>query len=174
MTDHRRRLEHAITTHPGIHFNGLVRELELARGQVQFHLRHLLGEGSIEQASLYGRTHYFPPGVGAFERGALAVLRRETARDIMVILLDEGPTRPAAVSDALGIARSTLAWHVDHLVEQGLVEKDRSGGRVTLVPTRATETVRLLAAIEPSLPERMVDRFTRLVDQFLDPETSER
>lgn len=168
MTDHRRRLERAIASDPGIHFNGLVRGLDLASGQVQFHLRRLLGDGAIVQTRLYGRTHYYPPEFGEFERGALAMLRRETARDILLVLLDAGVARPASVAETLDIARSTLEWHVDRLVEQGLVTKRRDEtNRVLLVPNRPAETLRLLADIEPTLPDRMVDRFTRLVDRFL-------
>jgi hypothetical protein len=39
--------------------------------------------------------------------------------------------------------------------------------RVSLVLTRPEETVRLLSDIRPSLPERVVDRFERLVDSLL-------
>jgi predicted transcriptional regulator len=170
MTDHRLRLERAITNNPGIHFNGLVRQLDLANGQVQFHLRRLLRDGVIIQERLYGRTHYYPPDLDGFERGAIALFHRETARDILLVLLDAGPARPATVAETLGIARSTLEWHLDHLVEQDLVIKQRDErNRVWLVPVQPAETVRLLAAIEPSLPDRMVDRFTRLVDQFFSP-----
>lgn len=83
-------------------------------------------------------------------------------------LLEHEPTGPATVADDLGIARSTLEWHLDHLTEQDLVQKQRdSRNRVTLVLARPTETATLLRKITPSLPERMVDRFTRLVDNLL-------
>jgi predicted transcriptional regulator len=168
MTDQRLRLKHAISDNPGIHFNGLVRRLNLANGQVQFHLYRLLGDGAIVQEELYGRTHYYPPETGEFERGAFAVLRRETARDILVVLIDEERARPKSVAEALDIARSTLEWHLNHLVEQRLVIKHRDDqNRVLLVPNRPADTLQMLADIEPSLSDRLVDRFTRLVDQFL-------
>lgn len=168
MTDQRRRLQRAIANDPGIHFNGLVRQLDLANGQVQFHLHRLLGERTIIKQELYGRTHYYPAETSAFDRGALAMLRRETARDILMVLIDEGSSRPADVTETLDIARSTLEWHLEHLVEQGLVTKRRDDrNHVRLVPNRPTETLQLLSEIEPSLSDRMVDRFTRLVDRFL-------
>lgn len=168
MTDQRLRLERTIESDPGIHYNGLVRQLGLANGQVQFHLHRLLSEGSIAQEQLYGRTHYYPPETGEFERGALAMLRRETARDILMVLIDEELARPASVAETLDIARSTLEWHLDHLVEQGLVTKQRDEqNRVLLIPSRPTETLQLLADIEPSVSDRIVDRFTRLVDRVL-------
>jgi predicted transcriptional regulator len=168
LTGRRAELARTIADLPGIHFNGLVRRLDLAPGQVQYHLRELLGDGDIVRSSLYGQTHYFPPEYGAFQRGALAVCHRETARDVLLHLLEHGPSEPAAVARSLGIARSTLEWHLDHLVEQGLVEKRRDGKRrVTLALANPSETAALLAEIEPALPDRLVDRFTRLVDRFL-------
>lgn len=168
MTDHQLRVARTIATLPGIHFNGLVRRLDLAPGQVQYHVRELLGDGAIVRTPLYGRTHYFPPDYDSFQRGALALCHRETARDILVELLESGPSDPAAVGENVGIARGTLEWHLTRLIEQDLVTKRRGDGkRVELVLTRPTQTVRLLAAIEPALPDRLVDRFTRLVDQFL-------
>jgi DNA-binding MarR family transcriptional regulator len=72
------------------------------------------------------------------------------------------------VAEGLGVARSTLEYHLDRLVEQDLVEKQRGDDdRVALALARPSETLRLLAEVEPSMPERMVDRFTRLLDSLL-------
>jgi hypothetical protein len=38
---------------------------------------------------------------------------------------------------------------------------------VTLVAAEPTETARLLEEITPSLSDRMIDRFTRLIDNLL-------
>jgi predicted transcriptional regulator len=168
MTDRPARIAGTISDAPGIHFNAIVRKLELAPGQVQYHLKGLIREGVVVAEPLYGRTHYYRPDYDADERGAIAVLRRETPRDIMFYLLERGPTDPSTVAADLDIARSTVEWHLDHLIEQGIVRKQRdSRNRVTLVLTRPTETVGLLEDIEPTLAGRFSDRFTRLVDHLL-------
>jgi hypothetical protein len=57
---------------------------------------------------------------------------------------------------------------LNHLTEQNLIEKHRdANNHVTLVAAEPTETARLLEEITPSLPDRMIDRFTRLVDNLL-------
>ncbi|EFW90518.1 transcriptional regulator, ArsR family protein [Haladaptatus paucihalophilus DX253] len=168
MTETRTRIAQCVDSRPGIHFNDLVRESEIAPGQVQYHIRALLTEGRLVSEQLYGKTHYYTPEYDEWERAALALLRRETARDVLVTLLERGTARPGTLADDLGIARSTLEWHVSHLEEQDLVEKRHDvRNRVTLAPTRPEETAHLLAAVTPSFPERMVDRFTRLVDGLL-------
>lgn len=168
MTHQRDRIHEYIATHPGAHFNALTRALDLAPGQVQYHLTKLQGQERVVEEHLYGRTHYYTPEYGSWERGAIAVLRRETARDILFYLLEWGPSSPATVAENLDIARSTLEWHLDHLTEQDLVEKQRDEhNHVTVVVSEPAETVRLLEEITPSLSQRMLDRFTRLVDNLL-------
>ncbi|SEO98023.1 hypothetical protein SAMN04487948_109125 [Halogranum amylolyticum] len=157
-----------VRDHPGVHFNELVRGTDFAPGQVQYHLRRLTGSETVAAEELYGRTHYYPPTFSEWERGALALVRRETARDVIGYLLEHGPSDPATVADGVGVARSTLEWHLDHLVEQEVVTKERDArNRVTLVLDRPDATTELLASVSPSLPDRFLDRFTRLVDDLL-------
>ncbi|WP_372912535.1 winged helix-turn-helix transcriptional regulator [Salinigranum sp.] len=169
MTEPTRvRIRTYVFEHPGVHFSGLVRRLDLAPGQIQYHLRRLVDADAVVRESYYGRTHYYPSDADPWSRGVLALLRRETARDVVFDLLEHGPSRPADVAARVGIARSTLEWHLDHLVEQAVVRKRRDDAdRVTLVLERPERTVDLLSVVEPSLPERMVDRFERLVDQLV-------
>ncbi|MFC6731182.1 MULTISPECIES: winged helix-turn-helix transcriptional regulator [unclassified Haladaptatus] len=168
MTHQRERIYAHIDAHAGLHFNELTRQLDLAPGQVQYHTRKLERQERIVAESLFGQTHYYPPAFTAWERKTLALFRRETARDVLIYLLEHGPERPGAVADALTIARSTLEWHLDNLVEAEIVEKRRDErGRVTLALCRPEETARLLGKITPSLPDSLVDRFVRLVDSLL-------
>jgi predicted transcriptional regulator len=168
MTETRRRIADRVHADPGIHFSALVRELDLAPGQVQYHLRRLsrAGEAVAEQVS--GRTHYYPPEYDEWERRALALLRRETSADVVVVLAEHGPARPSAVAERVGIARSTLEWHLARLVDCGLVEKRRDArGRVTLALARPDVTARLVDEATPTPVGRFVDRFARLVDSLL-------
>ncbi|MFB6155834.1 MAG: winged helix-turn-helix transcriptional regulator [Haloferacaceae archaeon] len=157
-----------IVANPGVHFNELVRALDIAPGQVQYHVRRLQRRGDVVAESLYGRTHYYPPTFDEWERSAVALFRRETARDVLGSLLEAGEARPSEVADSLGVARSTLEWHLDHLTEQDVVRKRKEGNRVVLELERPDATRELLADVSPSLPERFLDRFTRLVDGLLE------
>ncbi len=166
MNETRERIADHIVADPGVHFSELVRALDLAPGQVQYHLHRL--DDRVVATDLFGRTHYFPPEYDERDRRTLAVLRRETARDVVVSLLRRGPTAPATVADDLDIARSTLEWHLDRLVAEGIVRKSRDErNRVTLVLADPDRTAQYLDAVEPSLPDRLVDRFDRLLDDLI-------
>ena len=165
MSETRRSIAEHVRENPGVHFSAVVRGLDLAPGQVQYHLRRLDDEVVAEE--LRGRTHYYPPGYDDWERAALATFRRETARDVLAHLLAVGETTPSELTDELGVARSTVEWHLDDLVAHDIVDKRREANRVYLELARPEATADLLGEITPSLPERMVDRFTRLVDGFV-------
>jgi predicted transcriptional regulator len=169
MTDTRRQISAHVRANAGVHFNELVRESPFAPGQVQYHIRRLIDDGELVRSEFYGRTHYYPPGYNEHERAVLALFRRETTREIVVYLIEHEPTSPSTAADALGVARSTLEYHLDRLVECDVVEKDYdSRGRVELRLATPERTGELLSTVEPTVPDRLVDRFTRLVDDLLE------
>ncbi|GCF12815.1 hypothetical protein Harman_07500 [Haloarcula mannanilytica] len=165
MSDTRARIYRHIESHPGVHFRELTRALDLATGQVQYHLARL---DRVHSESVNGRTHYYAASFDLWERRAIAFLRRETARDILVTLIERETARPGEVADHLDVARSTLEHHLDGLVDHDIVEKHRDGGQVTLALCRPESTVELLAAVDPTATDRLSDRFTRLLDRLFE------
>ncbi len=168
MSETRDRIRDHIRATPGVHFSRLERDLGLATGQIQYHLRRLCREDAVVAEQIAGRTHYYAPTVDAWDRRALAFLRRESARGIIVRLHADGPARPCDLADDLGLARSTVSWHVSTLADHGVIE--RSEGRpMTVALTDPDRTARLLESASPSLPDRVVDRFIRTVDRLFEP-----
>lgn len=169
VTEARSEIAHYVEDHPGAHFSAIVDDLDQATGQVQHHISRLVRGDELEQESIYGQTHYYPPGYDDWEKEALALLRRETSRAILAALFERDGRKPGALADELGVARSTLEYHLDRLVEQDVVEKRRDDHRhVTLHLRRPQETAHLLAEIEPTYGDRFVDRFMRLVDSVFE------
>jgi len=165
MTETRRRLYRHIESNPGVHFRELTRALDLATGQVQYHLSRLEG---VRSETVNGRTHYYVGEFDDWERTAYALLRRETARDSVVSLLERDTARPADVVADGGVARSTLEHHLDSLTDAGVVEKRREGNRVTLALCRPAATADALRTVEPSVADRFADRFQRLLDDLFE------
>jgi len=168
MTETRQEIHAHVRANAGVHFNELVRESAFAPGQVQYHVRRLLEDDRLVREEWYGRTHYYPPSYDAWERTALALFRRETTREIVTHLIEREPAAPADVADALGVARSTLEYHLDRLVDHEIVDKRYDEqNRVVLTLADPDTTGRLLTTVTPTVPDRLIDRFTRLVDELL-------
>ncbi|MES3518080.1 MAG: winged helix-turn-helix domain-containing protein [Natronomonas sp.] len=155
-------------TRPGIHFNELLRELDLTPDKLQRLAGELQQEGAITVDEFYGKTHFYPPEYDRPQRRAIALLRRETSREILCHLLERGTANPSSIADDLEIARSTLEWHCDRLIDAELVQKERDGRRVQFVLTRPEEVTTLLREIDPSVGDRVLDRTTRLFDHVLE------
>lgn len=168
MSEVRERIRQRVCTEPGIHFNELVRELDLAAGQTQYHLRRLTGAGEVVGDSLHGRTHYYPTEYEPADREAIALLRRESCRGIVIAALGEESPHPAAVAEELDLARSTVEYHASNLAACGLLEKRYDGDGVHLAVPDPEWTASLLGEIEPTVADRLLDRFTALLDELLE------
>jgi predicted transcriptional regulator len=171
VSNTRSRIRDCISRKPGIHFNDIKRELDIATGQTQYHLRKLIRADQLQKESIEGRTHYYPPTFSAWERGAIALLRRETTREIVLFLLRNDTAAPAELASQLDIARSTVEWHLSRLSEYDIVTKepmDADSSRVVVTLQDREAVYRLFREIEPHLLDRVVDRFSRLTDELLD------
>ena len=164
------RIHSHIKVHPGVHFNEIVRELDLATGQVQSHIRRLIRRNQVVERSIYGKTHYYTPSFDEWEQCHLALARRETPREILFYLLEQGTTRPDTVANDIDIARSTLEWHLTRLQEQDIIRKQQAEtGNVELAIIEPKRTVELLARVTPTASDKLADRFIRFVDRAFEP-----
>lgn len=172
MSTTRSEIRECIYDHPGIHFNAISRTLDIATGQTQYHLRRLARGEEVQKETICGRTHYYPPTFSDWERHAIALLRRETTREIVLLLLKDDDLSPGEIADRLDLARSTVEWHLDRLIEHDLASKQAvanvDGATLLVTLERDTELYRLLREIEPRFLDRLVDRFSRLTDELLD------
>lgn len=167
MSATRDRIRDHVSETPGVHFNQLSRDLDLATGQVQYHIRKLSRAGEITAVDVTGKTHYFDPIYDPWEQYAIAYLRRETTREIVVRLHANGPMKPARIATELDLARSTIEWHLSNLDDHNIVTKSATTP-LTVSLVHPDRTADLLEEISPSLPERLVDRFIRTVDELLE------
>jgi len=170
MPDTRARIRRHVRETPGVHFNRVGRDLDIATGQAQYHLRRLVRDGEIAVERIGGRAHYFDPAFDPWERRTVAFLRRETAREILVRLHADGPTRSTTLADELDLARSTVSWHVSNLVESGIVEEVRRATHAPLARVPRADRDAFFDEVSPSLPDRIVDRFVRTVDSLFERE----
>lgn len=86
-----------------------------------------------------------------------------------------GPNASNAVADVVHVARSTRGAPRSPLGQDLAEEKCDARNHVTLAVSHPEATARMLRLVEPSIADRLVDRFTRLVDGLLagDPDPTE-
>ncbi|GGL71683.1 winged helix-turn-helix transcriptional regulator [Halocalculus aciditolerans] len=164
----RESLLEYIQDHPGVYFSDLLRETDLARGQLSYHLRVLQEDDQILSVSRGGHKHFFP--FNEFSQPAqvvLSVLTLDTPREILLLIYEEPGATRGHIAGAVGTTRQNVAWHLDRLVDAGLVHADKDGRAYHYYPDVDPELVRrLLETYHPSLwrtwSERLADTFDRM------------
>jgi predicted transcriptional regulator len=163
----RRTIYQRIADTPGIHFRGLLGELEYAQGTLQYHLRWLAGEGLIDVSDDGKYTRYYPAAeFDEADRAVMNALRREYSRRILAHLLTDGPLSTTELSDRLDKAQSTVSWHLSKLAETDLVTKERDGRSVVYEVSDADRVKYLYTVHRRSFTDKAVDRLLGLWDGY--------
>ncbi len=154
----RRRLYRHIRRNPGKYLRELSRDLDMAMGQLEYHL------GALEHAGLISALHdankrFFPNEVPRGDRRVVARLRQELPRRILLLTLQEGTITRKALTDALSVPRSTLNHHVKALIDDGLLRAGRDGRDAVYQVTTEGDVLRVLTLYQESWLDRMVDAF---------------
>lgn len=133
----------------------------MATGTLQHHLRVLEDRGLVEVEREGRYTRYFVSlEVDRRDKEMLGVLRQETARRVVLILLEEGVSRLTVLSDRLELAPSTVSFHLGSLEEAGVVEKPKRGLYRLVDEARVRD---VLVTYRESFTDRAVDRVVSLV-----------
>jgi len=154
-----------IKANPGSHLRGIKRELNLAMGVLQYHLRRLEKDQSIisRRRGLYKRF-YKRLDFEVEEQEILGVLFQETERDLLLYLLKTPDATQKELSEFAHISASSTSWHMKRLVEAGLVKSRRQGSFVYYVAKGdPVKILTLLKSYHPRIWERWAERLADLL-----------
>lgn len=153
-----------VRRYPGIHVRGLERALKVSAPLVQYHLRRLEEEGFVESHEQGGYVRYYPTGktetirVTEKDLPLVGLLREEVPLHVVLLLLDHGPQTHAQLVERLGMAKSTVSYHLAKLADLGVVEREPATTRLRL---RDRDRIHaLLLAYRPT-PD-LLDAFAKL------------
>lgn len=117
-----------IEQNPGCHLRQIKRELKISMGTLQYHLNLLEKNGKITSDKHTLHRHYFPIGLFQdIEKNILKILNKETERDILMFIIEcKNPTQTEIV-DAIQISAPSVNWHINNLIQLGLLREERDG-----------------------------------------------
>ncbi len=145
----RRRVFDAIVEIPGTHARRLSRELEMALGVVEHHVRHLEKHALVftfqrgRRRTLYAAGHIEPE-----DARILHVLRKPAWMQIVKALLEQ----ERGVSDLareLGIPVATMSYHLRRLRSDGLLDHVKAGREAAYLVRDPSRVGRLLENLDP-------------------------
>jgi DNA-binding transcriptional ArsR family regulator len=141
LLDHpaRAQLLMIVQAEPGIHFQDLVRRSSLPNGTAIHHLGKLTKSGLVSVRALGRYSCYFPgasPSRSAM--ASAAVLRSDGARRVYEAIQGRPGLSGLELAGLVGLQPSTVNYHVQKLVESGLVLSAREGRSVRLSAVAAS------------------------------------
>jgi predicted transcriptional regulator len=173
--DTAERILQFIQNNPGCYLRKIKEMIQISQGTVQYHTDRLekMGKITSTRSGLY--KHYFP--IGMFkgnEKEILQILSQETARKILMFLVEQHtPTQTDIVKDT-GLSPSSINWHMRRLIDLRLVREIKEGKhRIYQLEDRKTTSKYITALMRnyyPAIWEKWSDR---LIEIFLSLSRSE-
>jgi DNA-binding transcriptional ArsR family regulator len=162
----RRRIYDHVVAHPGQHLRELQRQLGMAGGTLEYHLRVLVKEGLLAQRRQGRYVRYFAAsGLGRREKDAMAVLRQVVPRRVCALLVERPGQSHGELLAQFQLAPSTLTFHVKKLTAAELVEARREGRETRYWLREPAFVAGLLRKYQASFLDEVVDR---VAEAFLD------
>lgn len=121
----RKRIYEYVEAHSGSHLREIGRKCELPLGTALYHLDRLEAEGllTVRRDGRYKR--YFPSqGLGRREKDLLSAFRHAVPRRVAAALLAQPAQTQRELCVAVGVSRSTLSFHVNSLIERGILRRE--------------------------------------------------
>lgn len=171
--DARRRIYQHVLKYPGLHLREIARNLGLDPNHAKYHLEYLEKHQLISTRREEGYVRHFPRVEGTLgprevlnpdEKRVLALLRQPVPLHALLILLDRGALSHGELAALVGIAPSTLSYHVRKMETAGLVAAEYLGRERVLSVARPEELTSLLVRYRP--PDELVRGFLEAWEQL--------
>lgn len=159
---------------PGCHLRQVKEELELGMGTVQYQLDSLEKAGKISSARRGLYKHYFPIGMLDNEKDILKILSQETAREVLMFIIEKGNPTHTDISNRIMISGASVSWHIKRLTEFDLIKEEKEGKyrRYTLRGDTGP-IISLLKNYYPSIWDKWSNRLAEMFLAFSPEEKSE-
>jgi DNA-binding MarR family transcriptional regulator len=162
-----RRIYEYIVDNPSCHVRKISRELDLAIGDTQYHLKILEKKDLIKsrRVGLF-RMYYAVAIFRERQQSILAVLGQEVPRDIILFLIESPGATQIDIARHESLTPPTINWHMSRLIEIGLVSRRKKGKFVKYYTQGDMDDItNILKIYYPSLWSKLSNR---LAEVFLD------
>ena len=169
------RILQFIQNNPGCHLRKIREMIGISQGTVQYHTDRLEKMGRITSTRSGFYKYYFPVGIiQNNEKEILQILRQETARQILMFIVERQAPTQTDIVNSVGISASSVSWHMRRLIEFRLVEEIKEGKykRYQLQDRKVSSKyiTALMRNYYPAIWEKWSDR---LIEIFLSMSRSE-
>jgi predicted transcriptional regulator len=167
IQSNKERIYQYIANNPGCHLRKIIKELGLAMGDTQHHLKMLEKTDLIKSRRIGVFRRYYTVSIyGERLECLLAILGQEVPRDIILYLIENPGASKWEIADYKNFSAPTINWHMSRLIENGLVGSRKQGKFVNYyVEGNMKDIANILKMYYPSIWTKLSNR---LADLFLD------
>jgi predicted transcriptional regulator len=166
--DTRFRVYREIEQAPGLHFREIQRRTGLATGTLQYHLGYLEKKRLVfsERKGKFLQYYSIRSREEKPEKEALSILRQQSERHIIIVLLMHGRATNVLISSATGLFPSTVSWHLSKLMEKNAVTQRKVGRKVFYYLKDPEKMINVLSKHRTSFLDEVVDNFVSIWDNL--------
>ncbi|MFX1411759.1 MAG: winged helix-turn-helix transcriptional regulator, partial [Promethearchaeota archaeon] len=132
--ENRKNIINKILLDPGIHNNELLRQCNLQKGQLQWHLYVLLKYGIIKKEKFGQYISFFPvPSKIEVKRAPIKLIKKSKTSLKVLDLIEKNPgINSAIIAKKLNMRRSSVKYHVDKLAKLDFIILEKSNREIKL------------------------------------------
>ena len=127
--ENRHNILNYVYSNPGATVAEVAQAQSIERGTVKYHLYKLESEGKVvlNRMGKYSRVFRNSHTYSDFEKTVIAHLQNQTARSVLLLILEQPGITNQEMSERLGVEKSAIHWHVDKFLRDGMVSFRRDG-----------------------------------------------
>jgi predicted transcriptional regulator len=122
-----------ILNNPGVHHNQLLRNCNLQKGQLQWHIDILLKNHIIKKEK-HGQYTIYLPILKSYDSEELLLIKSKTSSKILTIIKNRPGINSSEISRMINLSRNTVKYHIDKLSKKNLISLIRKGRKIELYP----------------------------------------
>ena len=136
--ENRKKIITKILQEPGIHNNELLRQCDLQKGQLQWHLYVLMQYGIIKKEKVGQFSVFFPIKMAKDQNQYSRLLIGKSKTSLKVLdLIEKNPgINSSTIAIQLFLNRSTVKYHIDKLKKRNLILFKHKGRKIELFPDK--------------------------------------
>lgn len=125
----RKRIYNLIAQNPGLHLSKIAELLKMSKPLAEYHLQRMEKEEKITvlKETGYSRYYIYSEEIEPKDKKIFSLLRKDIPLKIVLFLANHKHAKHKEILKYLNIAPSTLSYHLNNLIKQGIVIAQRYG-----------------------------------------------
>jgi predicted transcriptional regulator len=165
----RDKIYSTIVQNPGLHFREIQRRTNIATGALQYHVDYLKKKNFIREEKQGKFSHFYALQNQKVDSGLMNLLRQESVRKIVIFLMNKRRVTLPIISKNIGLGLSTTSFHMQKLLQAGVVLQKSSNGKVFFYLKDKESILIILVEYRKSFLDELVDNFIDTWERELKP-----